>query len=639
MEIFEKIIKRIIKRLRLDSLLIPIIDLLLIYFACQIGIRYRNISYEIIRSDLRGYPDDYAWILWLAPFLGVFIFYLSNQYKSLFGFFTTKNIYKFFSFSLLLILSLALIGKIFLFKIPDFKAWIVLYFLVVSVTSFSRFIYKDTFQKSISFKSKNAKSIAIYGAGGAGRQLQASLRMSNLYKVNFFIDDDSSLWYREINGIKIYPPESLKIEIENIDQIFLAIPSLTIAKRKNILNSLQKFNIKISSIPSISEITKQKSIIDSLKPINVEDLLERDAVDPFPHLLSKDIRDSIICITGAGGSIGSELTRQIIELNPMKIILIDNSESNLYQINSEFETFPPDQPKVIPLLGDCCNLEFITNIFHKEKIDIVFHAAAYKHVPLVEINPLNSIKNNVFSTLNICIASKKNKLKKVLMISSDKAVRPTNIMGASKRLSEIIVQAFAKEEEINSLNKKNYKTCFSMVRFGNVLSSSGSAVPLFIKQITSGGPVTLTHPKITRYFMTIKEAAQLVIQSSAMALGGEVFLLDMGKSICIKDLVIKLIELSGRQLKDKSNPDGDIEIKITGLRPGEKLYEELLIDAETEKTDHPLIFKANEKFITMEEIIPKLENLERTINQRDKEETLKILNKLVKEWQNQSQLN
>ena len=325
----------------------------------------------------------------------------------------------------------------------------------------------------------------------------------------------------------------------------------------------------------------------------------------------------------------------------MKIILIDNSESNLYQINAEFERFNIHLtiPKIIPVLGDCCNLEFITNIFHKEKIDIVFHAAAYKHVPLVEINPLNSIKNNVFSTLNICIASKKHRLKKVLMISSDKAVRPTNIMGASKRLSELIVQAFAKEAEINSLNKKNHKTCFSMVRFGNVLSSSGSAVPLFIKQITSGGPVTLTHPKITRYFMTIKEASQLVIQSSAMALGGEVFLLDMGKSICIKDLVIKLIKLSGLQLKRQVNPDGDIEIKITGLRPGEKLYEELLIDAETEKTDHPLIFKANEKFIPMEEIIPKLENLEKMINQRDKEETLKILNNLVKEWQNQSQLN
>ena len=295
--------------------------------------------------------------------------------------------------------------------------------------------------------------------------------------------------------------------------------------------------------------------------------------------------------------------------------------------------------KIIPALGDCCNLEFIKNLFRNEKVDIVFHAAAYKHVPLVEINPLNSIKNNIFSTLNICIASKKFSLKKVLMISSDKAVRPTNIMGATKRLSEIIVQAFAYDAEKNSTNIKDQKTCFSMVRFGNVLSSSGSAVPLFIKQIASGGPVTLTHPQITRYFMTIKEASQLVIQSSAMAKGGEVFLLDMGKSICIKDLVIKLIKLSGLQLKDDSNPNGDIEIKITGLRPGEKLYEELLIDAETEKTDHPLIFKANEEFILMEEIIPKLENLEKVITERDQEETLKILNNLVKEWENQSHLN
>ena len=630
------ILKTIIKRFRLDSLLVPSIDFLLIYFACQLGIRYRDISYEIIRSDLRGYPDDYAWILWIAPFWGVFIFSLSNQYRALFGLFTTKNIYKLFLYSLFLIVSLALIGKIFLFKLPDFKAWTVLYFIIISATSFSRFIYKDTLQKSISLKSKNAESIAIYGAGGAGRQLQASLRISNLHKVSFFLDDDKSLWYREINGIKIYPPESLKEKIKNIDQIFIAIPSLNTKKRRVILNSLQKFNIKISSIPSISEITNQKSIIDSLKPINVEDLLERDAVDPYKHLLSKDIEGTVICITGAGGSIGSELTRQIIDLNPKKIILLDNSESNLHQITSEVQGSNSKCLEIIPTLGDCCNLEFLENLLSQEKVEIIFHAAAYKHVPLVEINPLNSINNNVFSTLNICIASKKLSLKKVLMISSDKAVRPTNIMGATKRLSEIIVQAFAYDVQINSPNKQNQKTCFSMVRFGNVLSSSGSAVPIFIKQISSGGPVTLTHPKITRFFMTIKEASQLVIQSSAMAQGGEVFLLDMGKPICIKDLVIKLIKLSGLQLKDDSNPNGDIEIKITGLRPGEKLYEELLIDAETENTDHPLIFRAKENFILMDEIIPKLEKLKKNITKRDKDQTLKTLNELVVEWENQN---
>ena len=624
---------KLIKGFRLDSLLIPIIDFFLIYVACQIGLRYRNISFEVIKSDLRGFPDDYSWILWIAPFLGVFIFSLSNQYKSLFGLFTTKNIYKFFSYSLFLLLNLAFIGKIFLFKIPNLKAWIVLYFIIVSFTSFSRFIYKDTLQKRFYFKSKNAKSIAIYGAGGAGRQLEAALRISNLYKVSFFVDDDSSLWFREINGIKIFPPESLEKTIQNIDQIFLAIPSLLTNRRKEILNSLQKFNIKISSVPSIAEITRRKSIIDSLKPINVEDLLERDAVDPDLYLLSRDIQGSTICITGAGGSIGSELARQIAELNPMKVILLDNCESNLYQITSEIERFCNEEFKLIPTLGNCCDLNFLIDLFSKEKVDIVFHAAAYKHVPLVEINSLNSIENNVFSTLNICIASRKLNLKKVLMISSDKAVRPTNIMGATKRLSEIIVQAFANDSEINSTQEENSKTCFSMVRFGNVLSSSGSAVPLFIKQISSGGPVTLTHPKITRYFMTIKEAAQLVIQSSAMAKGGEVFLLDMGKSICIKDLVIKLIKLSGLQLKDNLNPNGDIEIKITGLRVGEKLYEELLIDAKAKKTEHPLIFRANEKFITMKKLYPELEKLKQMISERNQEKVLKILNKLVVEWE------
>lgn len=627
-----KFLTKLIGRFRLDSLLVPIIDFLLIYIACQIGLRYRNISFQGLKSDLRGFPDEYSWILWIAPFLGVFLFSLSNQYRSLFGLFTTKNIYKFFFYSLFLIMNLALIGKILLFKIPNFRAWIVLYFIIVSFISFSRFIYKDTFQKSISYKSKKGKSIAIYGAGGAGRQLEAALRISNLYKISFFIDDDLSLWYREINGIKILPPDSLNKKIKNIDQIFLAIPSLLKTRRKEILNSLQKFNIKISSIPSIAEITRRKSIIDSLKPINVEDLLERNAVAPDLNLLSKDIPGSIICITGAGGSIGSELARQIIELNPMKLILLDNSESNLYQITSEVERLSNEELKLVPTLGNCCDLDFLMNLFSEEKIDIVFHAAAYKHVPLVEINSLNSIENNVFSTLNICKASRKLNLKKVLMISSDKAVRPTNIMGATKRLSEIIVQAYAHDVEINSPSK-NPKTCFSMVRFGNVLSSSGSAVPLFIKQISTGGPVTLTHPKITRYFMTIREAAQLVIQSSAMAKGGEVFLLDMGKSICIKDLVIKLIKLSGLQLKDSSNPNGDIEIKITGLRAGEKLYEELLIDAEAKKTEHPLIFRANEKYILMKKLNPKLDYLKKTILLRDEKSALKILNELVVEWE------
>ena len=333
--------------------------------------------------------------------------------------------------------------------------------IIVSITSFSRFIYKDTFQKKITLKSKNAKSIAIYGAGGAGRQLAAALRISNLYKVRFFVDDDSSLWYREINGIKIYPPNSLNKTAIKIDQIFLAIPSILTERRKEILNSLQRFNIKISSIPSITEITRRKSIVDSLKPINIEDLLERDAVDPDLYLLSKDIQDAIICITGAGGSIGSELVRQIIELSPKKVILLDNSESNLYSIISELERLSNKNLKILPVLGNCCNYDFLFNLFNKEKVDIVFHAAAYKHVPLVEINSLSSIENNVFSTLNICLASKKLNLKKVLMISSDKAVRPTNIMGATKRLSEIIVQAFAKDEENYQL--KGFKTCFSMV--------------------------------------------------------------------------------------------------------------------------------------------------------------------------------
>ena len=627
-----KFFKFLIKRFRLDSLLIPTVDFLLIYFSCQIALLNTNITLEIFKNEISIFSSDYAWILITAPFLGVTLYSLSNQYKSLFGLFTTKTIYKLLIYTSLLLCFLTLIGKLFAFEIPSFKTWLILYLIIVSVTSFSRLIYKDVFQKRYYSKSKNAKLVSIYGAGDAGRQLEASLRMSNLYKVNYFIDDEPSLWYREINGIKIYPPQILEKDQKKIDKIFLAIPSLLQERRKEILNNLQKFNLKIFSIPSIEEITSGKSKIDSLKPINIEDLLERDAVNPFYHLLSKDVKGAKIFISGAGGSIGSEIARQIIKFEPKKIILFDISEASLFKVISEIKQPENKNIQLIPVLGNCCDLNVLISLFKEEDIDIVFHAAAYKHVPLVEINPLNSIENNVYSTLNVCIAAEKIRVKKVLMISSDKAVRPTNIMGATKRLSEIIVQAFASESNNNSNSVHNENTCFSMVRFGNVLSSSGSAVPLFLKQIASGGPVTLTHPKITRYFMTIKEAAQLVIQSGAMAKGGEVFLLDMGKSVKIKDLVVKLIKLSGLQVKDKNNPKGDIEIKITGLRPGEKLYEELLIDAKTNSTDHPLIFRAKEKFLPKEDLMPELTKLKSFISNRDQENSFKILKKLVSEW-------
>tara|TARA_B100000941_G_scaffold255900_1_gene204860 strand:+ start:1 stop:1071 length:1071 start_codon:yes stop_codon:yes gene_type:complete len=352
------------------------------------------------------------------------------------------------------------------------------------------------------------------------------------------------------------------------------------------------------------------------------------------------IKNKIILITGGGGSIGSELCRQIIQHIPKKIVILEISEENLYKINEELLQLNIYKIKIVSILGSSSNFKLVNKTIKDNNIDIIFHAAAYKHVPLVELNPIEGIKNNIFSTVAVCEASAKNHIEKLILISTDKSVRPTNIMGASKRVAELVVQAYAEIESAKFKKDITYKeTLFSMVRFGNVLGSSGSVVLKFKEQIKSGGPITLTDPNIIRYFMTIKEAAQLVIQSSVLSEGGDIFLLDMGDPVKIYDLAKQMINLSGLSIKNKNNIDGDIEIISSGLRPGEKLYEELLIDAEAEKTEHPLIFRAKENFLIMEEIIPKLENLKKNIDKRNKTQTLKILNELVKEWENQNKIN
>ena len=385
-------------------------------------------------------------------------------------------------------------------------------------------------------------------------------------------------------------------------------------------------------IPSISELTSGASKIDSIRPISIDDLLGRESAPPDLTLMGKGITNKNICITGAGGSIGSELSRQIINLKPNLLILLENNEHNLYKISQELRSYAKENISIKPVLGCCTNQKFVEKIFFENKVQRVFHSAAYKHVPIVESNPITGLTNNILSTKAICFAAKKFNLEKVILISSDKAVRPTNIMGASKRLAELIISAFAIEND-KKLSSENNQTCFSMVRFGNVLESSGSVVPLFKKQISNGGPVTLTHPEVTRYFMTIPEAAQLVVQASVLATGGDLFLLDMGEPLQIKNLAEQMIHLSGNSIRDNKNPEGDIEIVITGLRPGEKLYEELLIESEAVPTEHPLIFRANEKmFLTLEDFWVNIEKLENALNKLDLDLTMKTLQKLVPEW-------
>ena len=423
-----------------------------------------------------------------------------------------------------------------------------------------------------------------------------------------------------------------------IDKIVIAIPQLENNTKKKIIRKLKYFKIPLYEMPSIDKISYTSIGIPDLVPIKIDDILGREQILTNLKSVKKSIYNKVICVTGAGGSIGSELCRQIIKLKPSKLLLIEMSEPSLYYIQEEILNLKSNQIQFEFILGNVNDKLFLERIFDIHNINIIFHAAAYKHVPLVELNPLAGINNNVFSTFNVCKIARDKGIDQVTLISTDKAVRPTNIMGASKRLAELVVQAFAEESKLDKSLKK--RTCFSIVRFGNVLGSSGSVVPKFKDQIAKGGPITVTHPEIVRYFMTIKEAAQLVIQTTILAKGGEVFLLDMGEAIKIKDLAEQMILLSGLSIKDKQNPEGEIEIVFTGIRPGEKLYEELLIDAKAEATKEKLIFKASERGITYKELFPLLTDIKNAIRSQDKDKCLLLMSKIISEWKyNKETLN
>ena len=555
------------------------------------------------------------------------VYFFSGQYKSLIRYVGSKSFYPLAVRNLLITFSLSIFINLFHTKFEfDYKDFI---FLWINLTAFiiaSRILLRDTLIKVLGLKIKS-KSVAIYGAGAAGAQLYASLRLSGAYDVKMFVDDDENLWRRTLNGIPIRAPSYLKDIQNQIDLILLAIPSLSNQRRLIIINDLEKIGLPVLQIPNLDELTNGREI-NSLKPIPLEDLLGRVSNEFESHGMKSFFSDSVCFVSGAGGSIGSELCRTLKSFNPSKIIIFERSEPSLFALEQELISKIDPTTSLIPILGCAQDQELLKSIFQSHQVDYVFHAAAYKHVPLVEVNPLQGILNNVFSTESICKAASNSNVKKVTLISSDKAVRPTNIMGASKRLAELLVQAYSEIEN----NKEFSNTIFSIVRFGNVLGSSGSVVPTFIKQISNGGPVTITHPEIIRYFMTIDEASKLVIQSMIYAEGGEVFLLDMGEPVKIYDLAKTMILLSGLTVKDDKNPKGDIEIIFTGLRPGEKLYEELLIGSKSSQTAHPLIFKAKEAGINANILLPKIEELKNRISSLDKSLSLKLLSEIVPEW-------
>jgi FlaA1/EpsC-like NDP-sugar epimerase len=446
------------------------------------------------------------------------------------------------------------------------------------------------------------RRVLIYGAGSAGRQLAAGLATSDEMQVIAFVDDDTTLQGSVLNGKRIYGPEGLDKLITKLGvaDVLLAIPSASRSRRNEILELVRPTAATIRTLPGLADLAHGRVTVNDLRELDIDDLLGRDAVAPNQLLLAKNIAGKKILVTGAGGSIGSELCRQALQLRPEILLLVEQSEFNLYAIHQELERLAGNAQlkdvRIMPILGSVVDEARMDGVFATWKPDTIYHAAAYKHVPLVEHNPAEGVRNNIFGTLNVAQLAKKHAVRDFVLISTDKAVRPTNIMGATKRVAEQVLQALAAETS---------DTRFSMVRFGNVLGSSGSVVPLFRQQIKAGGPITITHEEITRYFMTIPEAAQLVIQAGAMAVGGEVFVLDMGDPVKILDLAKRMIDLSGLTLRDAEKPDGDIAIDFVGLRPGEKLYEELLIGDNPEPTGHAGIMKATDRFMAWPQLSDK----------------------------------
>jgi FlaA1/EpsC-like NDP-sugar epimerase len=503
-----------------------------------------------------------------------------------------------------------------------------LFFAIVT----SRIIVKYLFGGNYFFKDKSQflKKALVYGAGDSGRQLASALANNNELKVVGFLDDNDELHDQVMQGHQIYSPSKIAdlIKSKEVQLVLLALPNISRSRRSEILKNLSNYPLQVQTLPPVIDIIQGRVSLSDIKDLDVDDILNRDQVLPNSELLSKNITSKVVLVTGVGGSVGSELARQIIKLNPQKLLLLELNEFALFKIYEELNIIN-ENLKIIPLLINVQDQNKVNEIFKTFKVDTVYHAAAYKHVPLVEENISESIRNNVFATLAVVRAALFQSVENFVLISSDKAVRPTSIMGASKRLAELCVQGLYQ-------NTKNNKTKMSIVRFGNVLESSGSVIPKFKKQIKDGGPITLTHPDVTRYFMTLTEASQLVIQAGAMSEDCDVFVLDMGESVKIKNLIYRIVKLSGLTVKDETNIEGDIEIKITGLRPGEKLYEELLLGDNPQKTQHPKIQKAQDPFIPFNQLEVDLNYLRTLLDNNKVFEVKELLAKIVKTYHSNS---
>ncbi|MBV8679773.1 MAG: polysaccharide biosynthesis protein, partial [Aquitalea sp.] len=487
----------------------------------------------------------------------------------------------------------------------------------------SRFVLRGLVRRIDSVDAPR-EHVIIYGAGQAGVQLMLALQAGKEYRPMAFVDDNPDSWKRTYRGLSVHAPDDLPLLIEETAAscILLAMPSVSRGRQREILESLEHLRIPIKRLPGMADLVSGEARVEELKEVEIEDLLGRDPVPPRPELLARNIQGRVVMVTGAGGSIGSELVRQIARNNPARIVLFELTEFALYAIDQELSQLAPAIART-PVLGSVTDHARLCQIMRTFAVETVYHAAAYKHVPMVEHNPVAGILNNAFGTDTTAQAAEDCGVDTFVLISTDKAVRPTNVMGATKRLAELTLQG---------RHASGSKTCFVMVRFGNVLGSSGSVVPLFKKQIKAGGPVTVTHPDITRYFMTIPEAAQLVIQAGAMGEGGDVFVLDMGEPVKIAELARRMVHLSGLEVRDDKHPGGDIEIRFSGLRPGEKLYEELLIGDNVLATDHPRILRAQEYHLAAEELQHFMQQLGQACQQLDGAQAFALMQQVVHEF-------
>ena len=581
-----------------------------------------------LRMETLHWPVGAEWLPYmLAPAIAIPIFIRLGLYRAIFRYsgldamLTTAKAVALYALTLFTIL-LWQMWPVYPITLGILQP--IIFFLLVAV---SRALAHLSLTGASPARRSDQGRMLIFGAGAAGVQTSLAMAITGQFKLLGFVDDDPSKIGQTIDGVPVFSPSEVPAIVIKFDvtDILLAIPSATRDRRNKIIESLRSLPVHTRTLPGWADLASGRVTVQDFRELDVEDLLGRESVKPLTDLLGSKLLNQTILVTGAGGSIGSELCRQILQERPRRLLLLDHNEFGLYVLHRELQALCDIQAsdvELVPLLASVANRRRLDWICATYRPDAVYHAAAYKHVPMVECNPSEGIFNNVFGTLNMAQAAVAAKVASFVLVSTDKAVRPTNLMGASKRMAELVLQALASQSDQGV-------TCFCMVRFGNVLGSSGSVVPLFRAQLARGGPLTVTHPEVTRYFMTIPEAAQLVLQAAALATGGEVFVLEMGEPVKIIDLARRLVELSGLQVRDEQQPDGDIEFSIIGLRPGEKLYEELLIGNNPTQTAHPRIMKAQEDFMAWPELLSQLHQLQQAASDEDVESIKLVLRTCV----------